>query len=442
MRICIVTEFGQDNYFQWRNVWDLDRQTKMNVFVDSLTICPNILSIHDDDSKYFDKIRKADLVISYASRTHPPNTPYNRHGIVYLWNWWELPKIIKKYMRPEAKMIAQNDDDWIWLEHPEWVWWSDVPDTHGGMENFFKETGILEVADMYWTVLDNPNWTKFTSKPTKYMPLPHLWRYSDSISKSNSMYQTKGVPFMHDNNIALIKHTSIPASIDSTMHNVIEKIGLPVRYFATQWGQASMPKYDIPVKVYSYLNVEQYMDILRNDCLIAIDDAENYVGWSRFVMECAINYVPCIGSNFANKLFFPDLYIKHNDFAKQNKLIKQLINDNAYYKKVVDEGYQIMANHLNPDRLCNEVLRIAKDELNVQESPIDLELELLKTILKKLLPFSLIPPRPSLDQNIFDDYHHRVCDQAQWDVWYGRYKRFIYNDTLYNNLIREVLNER
>lgn len=441
MRIVLVTEFGQDDYFQWRWIWNMDAQIKRNVIVDTTIINPSVLSLHNDNSKYWRFLNNADLVFVYSSRTLEPNFPYNRDGIQYYWNWWELPKIARRYMRPEAKLIAQNDDDWIWLQKPEWVWWEDAPNNYGSPEQFFKNTGILEVPDIWFTVLENPYWKKFTNKPVKYMPLPHLWRYGNEISKANMEYETKGID-MHQQSIALMRHSSRVASINKLVREVAEKVNIPITYFSTQWSEPRLPIFNVPIKTYLYLGREEYMERLRTECIVAIDDADNYVGWSRFVMECALNYIPCIGSNFANKLFFPELYTDHRDFSKQVELIKLLFNNKDFYKSTVEKAHYEVVTHLNSDRLADEIVRIGKYELKVVPLPINIEMELLRNILYKSLPFSIIPSKPSENQNIWDDIHHRQCDTAQWMEWYGVFEKFISDEAEYRKIIQEVLNSK
>ena len=443
MRICLVTDFGQDEYFQWKEVWNIDMQIKYGVIVCSKIINPSTLGLYPDNHPYWRELKIADVVFVYSTRTIPPDAPYNIKGIEYRWNWYDLPKLAKKYMRPEAKMIAQWDDEFIWLQHPEWVWWAEIPDTHGGPDQFFKDIGILEVPDMFFTVLDEPYWNQYVgNKPVKYMPLPHLWRYSSEMVNADLAYQTKDLNKMHKSSVAILKHTSHAATVYDTMKNVINKVGLPVTYFSTQWSEPTIPKYKVPVTTHLFINRDIYMATLLNDCNIAIDDADKYIGWSRFVMECAINYIPCIGSNHATKLFFPDLYTNHNDYPKQIELIKQLLKDEQFYKRVVEEGNQKMKIHLNPERLCGEMIDTIKKEFIIQTLPVDIELELMKNILRKSLPFIVISKRPSENQNIYDDIHHRKCNQAQWDIWYGRFERFISDEQVYNRIIREVLDEK
>lgn len=442
MRIALVSEFNQDGYYQWRQAWNIEMQIKLNAFVETTIINTSILRQHGINSSYWNQLRKADIVFIYISRCNEPNIPYTYDGKQLIWNWWNLPRVAKQFMKPEAKMIVQTDDEWVWLQHPKWIWWGDRPvNDYGGPEKFFKDTGILEVADMWFTVLENPYWKKYTSKPIMYMPLPHLWRYMKEVYKADGKYAVNGLFNIHQNTLALLRHSSSIADVYSTIKYVAEPLNLPVTYFSTCWSDPHIPKFNVPVSTILFVKRERYMDLLMDNCVVAIDDCTKYIGWSRFAMECAINYVPCIGSNFAVKLFFPDLYTEHGDFFKQIEIIKQLLNDKQFYKKVVDEGHYRMAVHLDPDRLCREMLKLIREKLEPKETNVDIERELLKSILRKTLPFSIVPTRPSENQEIFDDIHRTRCNQKQWDEWYNHFSKIISNGGLYKEVIQEVLHE-
>ena len=442
MRICLVTEFNQENYYQWREAWSVDMQIKLQTLVETVVMNPSTLHSHNNDSSYWNPLRNADLVFVYISRCNAPNYPYECNGKQEYWNWWNLPRVAKQFMKPEAKMIAQTDDEWIWLEHPKWMWWGNKPvDNYGGADQFFKNNNILEIPDIWFTVLENPYWKKYTSKPNKYMPLPHLWRYIKEIHKADIKYSNNGLLNMHHKTLALLRHSSSVSDIYSSIKYVAEPLNLSVTYFSTCWTDPHIPKFNVPVTTELFVNRDRYMELLIDNCMVAIDDCSKYIGWSRFAMECAMSYVPCIGSNFAVKLFFPELYTEHEDYSKQIELIKQLLNDSQFYKKIVDDAHYRMAIHLNPERLCGEMLKIIREELQPKELDVNIERELLKVILRKTLPFSIVPKRPTENQNIFDDIHHTRCNQQQWDIWYSHFAEIINNDELYKEIIQEVLHE-
>jgi hypothetical protein len=442
MIIALVSEFAQVDYFQWHKVWSLGRQRETGILVKDVIIDPVVVKAYLDDSPYWQWIRKADFVFVYCSRLGSCG------GVTSLedsqnWAWWKLPLLAKKFMKPEAKMVVQWDDEFIWLFHPKWNWFSDQPDPRPP-EQFFRETGILDIADENWTVLENPPWAQYSHKPIRYMPLPHLWRYGAESSIAEGLMAEKGIFNMHGKNIALLRHTGVISSVNHTVVNVAEKIGMPIEYFITSWNS----KDGITSSKIKVTNIERssqsvYVNRLAKDCVIAIDDAENYIGWSRFVMECALAFVPCIGSNYSTKLFFPELFTAHKDYARQIELINELLKSPEFYERVVRDGRTHMLQHLNTDRLCNEMIRIAREDLKVEDTTIDVNKELFMTILDKMLPWTSPPKRPSKpNATVFDNFNNGVLDQTEWDKLWGVYEKFISDEKVLRELIKEVLRRK
>ncbi len=379
-------------------------------------------------------LRKADLVFIYCTRVDMRDN----------WKWWELPVHARKLMRPDAKMIVQYDDEFMWVFNPKFAWWREEweVDPKCTPEEFFKNTGILEVADMYWTVLETPPWAQYTSKPWRYMPLPQLMRYDNAIANAEHLHDTEGIEAMHQKTIALIRHSIRIASIFTVLTEVCDKVNLPVTYFPILFGDSPhYPKVKIPVCIFPFSNRDVYMYKLLRDCFIGLDVAEGYIGWSRFAMECAVNYIPCIGSNHASKLFFPELYVDQKDYPRQIQLIKQLLNDKGFYKRMAEEGHRKCLQHLDLNRLRDEVINAAHF-LQINETHYDmdsLEKELFMLILEKLLPWNMPPPRPTHpDSKVFDDYSHKQITQAEWDACYGRFKRFMDDEKVYKEVIAQV----
>ncbi len=436
--IAIVSEFPQEDFFQWYDIWgNIEEQCKRGVIVKPVLMSRATISYPPEHPNWF-WLKKADLVFIYCTRVDMRDN----------WKWWELPIYARKLMRPDAKMIVQYDDEFMWVFNPSSAWWRDEwkVDPNCTPEEFFKTTGILEVADMYWTVLENPPWAQYTSKPWKYMPLPQLMRYDNSIANAENLHDTLGVENMHGKTLALIRHSIRIASIFTVLTEVCERVKLPVTYFPILFGDSPhYPKVRIPVSIFPFSNRDVYMDKLLKDCFIGLDVAENYNGWSRFAMECAVNYIPCVGSNHATKIFFPELYVDQKDYPRQVKLIKQLLNDKAFYKRMAEEGHKICLEHLNVDRLRNEVINTAYT-LHINETHYDmdsLEKEYFIMVLEKILPWNMPPPRPMTpDQKVWCDYHHKQISQAQWDAFYGRFKRFMDNEKTYRELITIALERK
>jgi len=328
-------------------------------------------------------------------------------------------------------MIAQWDQEFIWVFYPKWTWWQRPSySTQKPPEQFFKETEILEVADLHFTVLEKPLFQKYTSTPYIYMPLPQLIRHTDRIFEQ-----------VKDEKIALLNHTSYAGKIDHTIRNVIRPFGNPINLFSSysfhrpHSGKIFCVKHGLPQGsvVYGRMRSYEYMKELSK-CYVAIDDQENYIGWSRFVMECALTSVPCIGSNHANKIFFPELYVKHKDYKRQKELLNRLFNDEAFHERMVQFGFQKVHEHLDTDRLCEKLLRIA-EELNVSNTKIDVSKWMFVKFLAHLrMAQKTIPNRPE-SGTVFDNIHNRNLNAGDWDELYGKWKTYIDNPKVYKELL-------
>lgn len=437
--IVICTEFPDNTRFQWRGVWTEERQKKFDCFVKSLYIGPEMQDLYPEDSAYWDPLRIADVVFVYASRT----AIGKRISTGETWLWYELPKFVKKFLKPRTKLIIQFDDDLIFVFHPDWVWWNDRPSAGKSPKEFFDETKLLEIGDVYLTVLQDQPFRDYTSKPIKYLPLPQLNRYNSAMCWNSQKWATWKEK-MHINRIGLMHHTSKVGSQDAIVNNVINKIGVPIAYFAT-WGSRQLESLPAGSIIYRMMNLDMYMETLWRECFIGIDDLEGYIGWSRFAMECAVSYIPCIGSTWAVKEFFPDLFVKHGDYVTILEKINQLINDKDYYREVAEKAFKLVNEKLDNDNLCKQFMDIL-NEINVPESsltPEDIDEEMFIELLSSLLPHHLVPRRPvsSIDL-VYDDGLQKLINQEQWDQRYKNYEKFINNEELYTSLIRETLDRR
>lgn len=443
MLIVICTEFPQDSYFQWRWVWNLERQVKFKVLVKSILMDAPSIERYPINHSHWNWLRKADVVFCYCSRSGERNVQCKskEFGKDGPWLWFELPFFAKKIMRPEAKLVVQFDDDLIWVFHQDWNWFEDKPDDHGGPDQFFMDTGLLEIADIYFTVLEHPPWGKYSTKPIRYMPLPHLWRYDKYIiNTENIISNNKSLRDSHSNYISLLRHSSVIAEIQHEIDNVLTKFSFPIFYFS----MISNPKlttHNLSVKSFPRLGRDLYMENLQQ-AFLALEDCDNYIGWSRFAMECAMLGIPCIGSSFAIKLFFPDLYTEHKDYARQIELINCLSKDRELYERVAREGFFKCIKHLDGDYLCEELLKSFR-ELNISESVIDIDKEIFLSILDKMLPWDVPPRRPNTGETVVDPFCHYQITQKQWDAFYGPYsERFINDEKAYKAIIREALDRK
>lgn len=381
MKIAIVAEFRNfKNEFQWNILWTKERQEKYGCAIQTVIINPSVLSEYSKESPYWDWLKEADLIFTYCTRMEVPEEAEYKdiYGRPYRWVWWVLPKYVKLFAKPTAKIITQWDDDWVWLFHPDWVWWHDRPSDRGGPKELFLDSKIFDYTDLVWTVLEKPEFAKFCSKPIEYMPLPYLiGHYLDALAIVEREKKKFGVLELHkEHNLILLRHTSAVASVEQIISEVAEKMNMPVSYFSTSWGnpdlskQEAIQKHNVPFVTHLHFEPPQFMTILMYEGYVAIDDSDYYMGWSRFGMECAMMYTPCIGSTHSVKLFFPELYTEHNDFAKQRELVKRLVEDKEFYERIALEGHKRCLEHFDPDRLCKAFLESGR-RIGAKETPFD-----------------------------------------------------------------------
>jgi len=418
-RLVIVTPFHQIDFFQWYEAL-LKNQIKLNISVYPIIIT-NLHIKKPLTDPYWNQIREADAVLVYVTRVDKSE------------NWWELPKFIKQFMKPEAKMLVQTDDEFQWLWNKDYTFWgSGMPNPKFiSPEQFFKDTNILEIPDMHISVTENPLFKPYTMKPVVQLLLPQLIRY-----QSERYTLIDGRP-----NIAMMRHYAAGSNFMKTIDNVIKPNNLPVSLF-NWYGNKSGVEYckslNLPVGSRSYgkLPLKSYEDLLWQTCSIGIDDPIGYIGWSRFVMECAIAYIPCIGSTDAAKMLFPELYTMPQDYVKQIELIQKLQNDKDFYTKVAEAGHKRCMDELSTENLCTRLIKIFND-LGVQHTWT------LEGLFVDFLHNHFNTPIPSKpngsEGKVFDQISKRIINGNQWDVLYGKWKPFLDNQELYNECRKKVM---
>jgi len=430
MRIVFAIEFDKQ-FFQWNLAWSREMQDKLQTIVNLTTVSPKILNLYSDNSAYWDDIRRADLVFVYCSRT---GRKEEKEG----WHWYELPLLIKKFMKPSAKMVVQFDDDLNFIFHHDWVWWGEKYDVvTDSPKDFFERTKLLEIADTYLTVLEKPLFAEYTTKPIRHLLLPQLTmvdRYT--IDQYTEPWNQNYEKIHQLRNLVVMRHTSRVGSVEHTIENVIKTSGIPVTYFTCIWGFS--PKDAVEYhrnnklpngsRVYGQVPRSEYMKILAQEGYIGIDDAEKYLGWSRFVMECAMIYIPCIGSTYAVKMLYPDLYTEPKDYAKQVELIERLMNNKMFYRVVVEKARQIMLHELDAEYLCTRLLKIA-DEVGCVSTVEDYEME---QFIEFLAMHGPVPSRPVVG-TVYNAQYGKLTT-AQWDEKFGRYAKFINDSQTYSKL--------
>lgn len=349
MKLCIVAQFDSKGFFQWYVALE-KFASKLEITLTSINASETHKKVFNDfqENPYWQPLREADAVFVYATRISSRNAPTNI-------DWWKLPQFVKQLMRPDAKMVCQYDDEFMWLFDPEHIWWSfPNPDNHGGPEQFFKDTGILEIPDVHLTVMNDPQFKKFTTKPIFKLLLPQLCRYR--LPKYSEVHKKK--------NIAMLIHSIKKSSISGILENIIRAKNYPVTIFSgtlnNKMVEIFRQKESLPVNsiIYPRLGYEPYMDLLWQNSSIGLDDNAGYYGWSRFAMECAIAYIPCIGSTEAVQDIFPELHTASQDYAKQIELIERLKTDNEFYHQIAEAGHKRVVEMLSNEKLCRTLIEI------------------------------------------------------------------------------------
>jgi len=390
---------------------------------------PDTMKRFSQKHSYWKPLREADLVFVYTARHHKEPS----------WKWYMLPVWAKKFMRPEAKMIAQSDDEFMWLWYPKHIWWKENPKFQEEV-SFFKNNGVLDVADAYFTVLNNPPWAKYCNKPIYYMPLPQMFRYRKLVERIN----LRKIPTKRM--IAMLEHSVKSASTTRTMRNVIRKLEIPVLYFSTQNlgyedKKRLLGKLPEGSRVYGKLPRDAYMQFLKG-AYMAIDDNEGYIGWSRFVQECAICCIPCVGSSKAVEHIFPDLKTEHNDWEKQKVLLRNLSSDINWYKAQMIRGWVSATRSLSDPNLVTKMLKIAIIDLNcptkkVKVSKIEL-IEFVNFLLENFynIERQSLVRRPRKDETVFDRISKRIIGQKEWDELYGKWINIIEDEEKYRRCLQ------
>lgn len=359
MKIVVVTEFEPKNYFQWLMVLQ-KYSSELGIIVTSIVASPVYKRVHNNfqTDPYWNPLKEADAIFVYPTKMMRTARDINAD------EWWTLPRFVKQFMRSDAKMIVQYDDEFVWLFHPNITWWNtkENPDNHGGAEQFFKDTGILEIPDAHLTVMvDDCPFKGYTTKPIRFLLLPQLVRHNPT--KYSTKHKTK--------NIVIVIHTPISSSIEKTLENVVRPKNYPITLFLNNTyqnqyqyrnGPEFCERFKLPrgSRAYVRLSREPYMEFL-NECSIGLDDCEGYIGWSRFAMECAIAYVPCVGSTPAIKELFPELYTAPQDYAKQIEVIDRLLTDNDFHQKVATYAHTRVLELLDSKKLAEQLITLFKE---------------------------------------------------------------------------------
>jgi len=326
-------DIEQRDFFQWE-IASKQFQTFNDVKPSFITVNPAYLSALSRDDKYWNPLKNADVVFVRCVR------PFS------YWKHYEMASVVKSMMRPDAKMIFQDDMDFLWLYHQNHCYYEQT--INKTPDELFRETKILEIADAF-NIEYNPLFeeeVRNVGKPVYHLLLPQLVRYKSFISTKPSLGD-KG-------RVVLLIHSVKSASINHVINNLPE-----FRYMIFMIDQPISLRKKVDIG-FGRLQRDNFMEFLKRG-YIAIDDNEGYYGWSRFAMECALVCVPCIGSTPAVQEFFPELYTKPKDYKKQRELAVKLFNDKKFWLEMATEGKRRVLERMDTRTRIAELVKIIKE---------------------------------------------------------------------------------
>lgn len=118
-------------------------------------------------------------------------------------------------------------------------------------------------------------------------------------------------------------------------------------------------------KCFPRLPESEYLAELAK-CKVAIEDPDNYPGFSRFVCNCASLAIPVVGSwkIKAVSVIFPELCTDPHA-PEQTKLIQMLMEDDDVRAATAEKGYLRLKHHLSEEE-CTKRLKNAMRAMGVK----------------------------------------------------------------------------
>ena len=417
IKLCIVTEFVQEDYFQWT----IALKNRPEFELESLVVTPLSIFNFGPDDDFWKPVKNADVVFIYLVRR------------IETWEYYKLPMIVKEHMREDARLIVQEDLDYLWAWYPTHHHWeTNIRWTEDKTPEQFFQNKILEVADAHLAFFNRERLSKVTSRPVYELNLPQLVRYQlylkEDIIKED---------FQKRKGMAVLRHSVHSAHAKHTIEQIKE---YPCNYFSSRIMDNEVTQKDLfqsKGRLYSKMDREAYLHFLKQN-RVAVDDNEGYIGWSRFAMECAIQGVPCVGSTMAVKELFPDLYTEHKDYQRQKVLLDKLYNDIDFWYDQVTQGRENVYSVLNTEVLIDNFILIIeeiktrptiyfRDMKLSDEGRIPLnydEYQKYLTYCNKHFPQG-IPTKPRNGAIAFDGTIKRMINEFMWDSLYGKWEAFI-----------------
>lgn len=132
--------------------------------------------------------------------------------------------------------------------------------------------------------------------------------------------------------VAVMHHTSPWADMGFALHMLAE-LNMPVKWFTGWHGVNSETQLKIAqliglkdVKVYPRLEGNEYLKEL-SECYIGFDHVIGYVGWSRFVTECAMFGIPVITDDYVSSNMVANPSLVLNNEGAMMLRIQELYHD-------------------------------------------------------------------------------------------------------------------
>lgn len=115
------------------------------------------------------------------------------------------------------------------------------------------------------------------------------------------------------------------------------------------------------VEFYPFMKYKEFLKELST-WRVALEDNENYYGFSRLSYECATLRIPVVGSSnsMGCNLAYPFTTTNPRNVQLQTQLIKRLFNDKEFYSKVTDYAYSAMKTYFSNDECLRKLIYILK----------------------------------------------------------------------------------
>jgi hypothetical protein len=160
--------------------------------------------------------------------------------------------------------------------------------------------------------------------------------------------------------IAIMQHTHPLSDVAPALMNIGE-IGAPVKFFTGMYN-VNPKRSEIVVrswgvkeyKVFPRLDPETYFKEL-SDCYIAHDNCGAYVGWSRFVYECAAYYIPVVSNMNVAANQVANLNLCAQSPASQQGLMRKLMNDFELRNTYGFKANETLKYYCSANRIVDEL---------------------------------------------------------------------------------------